>query len=610
MKTEEQLKNMRHSGAHLLAAAVTHLYPGVKLAIGPAIDSGFYYDFDFGETKISEKDFPKIEKEMNRLKKQGLKFEKVEMSIDEAKKFLKENSQPYSLSLLEDIEQFGSTVKGEQDTKKKKQNSDIVTFFKNGDFMNLCRGGHVDSFAEVGAFTLTSIAGAYFRGSEKNPMLTRIYAACFETQEELEMYLQMQEEAKRRDHRILGPALGIFMFSDEVGSGLPLLLPNGETLKHILMEYMRKEEEKRGYVYVSTPVIAHEELYKRSGHAQYYHDDMYNFTDKEGTRFYIKPMNCPHHHMIFEKLIRSYRDLPIRLAEAGAVYRNELSGTLTGLIRVRGPITQNDSHIYVRPSQLSEEFYAVLDLFRSVYEKMGIKGYWFRLSLPDFDNGSEKYGGDKKKWEVASEAIRNSLKNFEKDWNVHFVEAEGEAAFYGPKLDIQIRNVTGKEDTIATSQVDILVPERMDITYINEKGEKEYPIIIHRAILGSYERFIGFMIEQSGGEFPFWMAPVQIGIIPVNDEYVAYAMQIADELRKHGLRVHVDKSAESVSKKIRNAALQKIPAKIVIGEKEFAKSKEMMMSVNWRKDLEGQSGELLAISQLIEIFSKLSEAEN
>lgn len=599
---QSQIEQMRHSGAHLLAAAVQKLFPRIQLAIGPAIDYGFYYDFDFGDTKVSENDFPRIEAEMLKLKKAKIPFEKVEMTIAEAKTFLKEKNQPYSLNLLEDIEKLGSTVKGEQSKGKRKKESEKVTFYKSGEFINLCRGGHVENFGEVGEFKIMSLAGAYFRGSEKNPMLTRIYVACFETKKELEDYIRMHEEAKLRDHRVLGPELGIFMFSDVVGSGLPLLLPKGETIKHTLIEHMREKEERLGYRYVSTPVITQEGLYQRSGHAVYYKNDMYSFVDAEGTRFYIKPMNCPHHHMIYEKIVKSYRDLPLKLAEACGLYRHELSGTLTGLIRVRGPITQNDSHIYVREDQLKEEFLNVLALFQEVYNEMGIKGYWFRLSLPDFKK--DKYGGEKKRWIGAGDVIREALQEF----GVPFVEAEGEAAFYGPKLDVQIKNVTGKEDTIATSQVDILVPERMGLTYVDDHGQEVYPIIIHRAILGSYERFIGFLLEQTAGNLPFWLAPVQIQLLSVNDECNDSMKSLASELRNWGYRVDIDLSSESIGKKIRTASLQKIPAKIVVGKEEIKTKQESgkwILKVNWRSDLAQLGSEPTDIDDLVTILEEL-----
>ena len=415
------------------------------------------------------------------------------------------------------------------------------------------------------------VAGAYWRGKETNPQMQRLYGVAFATQTELDEYLERLEQAKLRDHRVLGPQLEIYMISDSVGAGLPLMLPRGETLKNTLIKYMRQEEENRGYSYVETPVLAHEDLYKRSGHAAYYSDDMYKLKDDEDQVFYLKPMNCPHHHMIFEKMVTSYRDLPFKLAEAGRIYRKELSGTLTGLIRVRGPITQNDSHIYVRPDQLKDEFIKVLELFKTVYETMGINDYWYRLSLPDFSK--DKYGGDPKAWQEAGDAIRAAMREF----GVDFTEVEGEAAFYGPKVDVQSRNVLGKEDTIATSQVDILVPYRMDLNYIDESGNKVKPIIIHRAILGSYERFIGFLLEKTAGWLPFWLAPEQVRILTINntvDDYVDDIKQILDgvilskPLKYNELRYAVDNRNESLGKKIREATNMKIPVQLIVGQKD------------------------------------------
>ena len=485
----DKLKEMRHSGAHLLAYAVKTLFPNAKLAIGPAIDDGFYYDF--GDIKIQEDDLVRIENKMKELQKKDYTFEKIEMSIEDAEKFLKKEDEIYSLSLLKDIKEKGSTIKEEMDNNNKKNETDIVTFYKSGEFINLCRGGHVDSFKNIGPFKLTSIAGAYFRGDEKNPMLTRIYAACFETFDELENYLKEREEAKERDHRNIGEKLGIFLLSENIGQGLPILLPSGETIKHLLIEYMRKKEERLGYKYIATPHITQALLYEESGHATHYSEDMYSFKDKEGNIFYIKPMSCPHHHMVYKKITQSYRDLPLKLAEAAAVYRYERSGTLTGLIRIRGPITQNDAHIYTPKDELESEFLKVLSLFKEVYSELNIKGYWYRLSLPDFDK--DKYEGEKEMWQYATEKIQNSLKKSKNNYTVGI----GEAAFYGPKLDVQIKNIFGKEDTIATIQIDILQPKRMSLTFINQNGEKETPIVIHRSILGSYERFIAFFLEQT-----------------------------------------------------------------------------------------------------------------
>lgn len=563
--------------------AVLEKFPEAKLGIGPTIENGFYYDFDLPRPIVPE-DLPELEKSMRKIIQDGLTFEKWNVMVEDAREMAA--GQPYKLELIEEL-----AAKGE-----------ALSFYKSGSLTDLCKGPHVASTKEIDpkAFSLSHAAGAYWRGSEKNPMLQRIYGLAFETQEELVAYIKQQEEAKKRDHRVLGPQLGIFMFSEYVGAGLPLWLPNGETIKYTLTEYMRRKEEALGYRYVSTPVLAHEELYKRSGHATYYSDDMYSITDKEGATFYMKPMNCPHHHMMFERIVTSYRDLPLKLAEGGDLYRNELSGTLTGLIRVRGAINQNDSHIYVTPDQLEEEFMEVLELFKEVYNEMGITGYWFRLSLPDFSKG--KFGGDQEKWEKASEVIRGCLQKF----GVPFVEGIGEAAFYGPKLDVQIKNVTGKEDTIATSQVDILVPQRMDITYVDKQGNKQYPIIIHRAILGSYQRFIAFLIEQTAGNLPLWLAPVQVSVMSVSDQFIEAVHNVAGQLRQAGFRVHEDVSSESVGKKIRNASMQKVPVKIVVGQKEADSAESgWTVSLNWRQDYEGEIGEpqplQVAISRMKEI---------
>jgi len=447
-----------------------------------------------------------------------------------------------------------------------------VSFYTDGDFTDLCRGPHAESTGKVGAFKLMRVAGAYWRGKDTNPQMQRLYGIAFETKESLEAYLHMLEEAKRRDHRVIGPAMDMYMISDAVGAGLPLMMPRGETLKNLLIRYMRQEEEKRGYQYVETPVLAHENLYIRSGHAAFYSDDMYKLTDDEDQTFYIKPMNCPHHHMIYEKQVGSYRDLPYRLAEVGRIYRKELSGTLTGLIRVRGPISQNDSHIYVTPEQLKDEFIKVLDLFKTVYETMGIKDYWYRLSLPDF--AKDKFGGDRELWEGAGESIRQAMREF----GAEFMEAEGEAAFYGPKIDVQTRNVLGKEDTIATSQVDILVPKRMGLKYIDSENREQIPMIIHRAILGSYERFIGFLIEKTAGWLPFWLAPEQVRVLTINEAVAPYVDEIVEILRGivlseplkyNELRYTVDNRNESLGKKIREAASYKIPVQLIVGPKDM-----------------------------------------
>ncbi len=586
----DELYAMRHSLAHIMATAIQRLRPQAKFGVGPVVENGFYYDVDLGDDTLSEEDLPAIEAEMRKIIAADEPFEHFSLPIDEAIAWAQETHQPYKEELLNDLKRAGTTVAKDLDADElgtiapegDPGKVEEVSFYRNGEFTDLCRGPHVASTGKVGPFKLMRVSGAYWRGKETNPQMQRIYGVAFPDQTELDKYLHLLEEAKKRDHRRLGQELDIFMTSDLVGAGLPLLLPKGETIKHELMQYMRAKEERAGYQYVSTPVLAHEELYKRSGHAKYYAEDMYQLTDDEGAKFYLKPMNCPHHHMIYEKLVKSYHDLPLKLAEASGIYRNELSGTLTGLIRVRGPITQNDAHIYVTPDQLKGEFLEVLALFDETYLELGIKDYWFRLSLPDFS--SDKFVGDKQQWEAASQAIREALTESGAD----FVEAEGEAAFYGPKLDVQVRNVLGKEDTIATVQVDILVPERMGLTYVGSDDQPKTPVIIHRAIIGSYERFIAFLLEQTAGRLPVWLAPEQVRVATLNQDeaIVKFAQDIVDKGKVLGLRMTLDNNRESVGKKIRDAELQKVPYTLVIGGKEVD-SGQVVPRI--RKDIEVQT---------------------
>ena len=574
---DDQLHAMRHSLAHITAAAVKRLWPDAKFGVGPVVENGFYYDIDLGERKISEDDFPKIEKEMRKIIDAGQDFEQFTMPIDQAITWAKENDQPYKEELLNDLKRSGTTAA--KDLAAEEMGTiaeggaalDEVSFYKNGDFTDLCRGPHVTNTKEVGAFKLMRVAGAYWRGSEKNPQMQRLYGVAFAAQSELDEYLNMLEEAKKRDHRVLGESLKLFMFSEDVGKGLPLMMPRGSTVKNLLSRYMRQLEEERGYDYVDTPVITNEKLYQKSGHAKFYADDMFSMVDAEGQKFYVSPMNCPHHHQIYSKLVESYNDLPLRLAEHSGLYRHELSGTLTGLIRVRGPITQNDAHLYVTKEQLKDEFKKVLELFREVYETFGIDDYWYRLSLPDFDK--DKYEGDKSVWRESGDLIRQAMDEL----GVKYVEAEGEAAFYGPKIDVQTRNVLGKEDSIATSQIDVLIPERMDLSYVDSKGEKQRPIIIHRAILGSIERFIGFYLEKTAGWLPFWLAPEQVRILTINDAVLDYVEEIesvlkgvvlSKPLKANELRFTRDDRNESLGKKIREATAMKIPVQLIVGPKD------------------------------------------
>jgi threonyl-tRNA synthetase len=576
---------MRHSLAHITASAVQQLYPGAKFGVGPVVENGFYYDIDLGEAKLSEDDFAAIEDEMRKIIKADEPFEQFDMSVDAAIEWAQENEQPYKQELLNDLKRAGTTVAKDLDPSQLGVEAtgdsqvEKVSFYRNGSFTDLCRGPHVESTGKVGAFKLMRVSGAYWRGNEKNAQMQRVYGVAFKTEKELRQYLAMLEEAKKRDHRRLGEELQLFFISETVGAGLPLMMPRGETIKHQLMEYMREKEESRNYKYVSTPVLTQRKLYERSGHADYYLENMYQTTpDEENNAFFLKPMNCPHHHMIFEKLVTSYRDLPLRLSEHAGLYRYELSGTLTGLIRMRGPITQNDSHTYVTPDQLEEEFVDVLRLFQEVYAETGIQDYWFRLSLPDFSK--EKYAGDRKEWEWAGEIIRRCLKTV----NAKYVEELDEAAFYGPKVDVQTRNVMGKEDSIATVQLDIVVPKRMDLHYVDAEGKDQYVYVIHKSIMGAFERFMAYLLEQTAGKLPVWLSPEQIRLISVNqeNETLEFADKIANQAKELGLRVEVDNSNESVGKKIRAAELMKVPYTVVLGEKEIGGG-ELMPRI--RKDL-------------------------
>ncbi len=544
----ENLHKMRHSLSHLLAAAVLEFYPDAKLAIGPAIDTGFYYDFEFS-SPVSDKDLGKIEQKMRELLKKGLTFEKKNISEKEAKKLFANN--PYKLELIADIEKEGGQP----------------TIYTSGDFTDLCAGPHISNTKEIpaGSFKLERIAGAYWRRKEKNKMLTRIYGLAFESKEKLEEYEKMMVEAEKRDHRKLAKDLNLFMISEQVGKGLPLWLPNGAFIRHQLEQYMYDKETAHDYKYVVTPVLTHKGLYEKSGHLEHYHNDMYSPINIEGEDYYLKPMNCPHHHMIYNHTSLSYRDLPLRLAEAGLVHRFERSGVLTGLIRARC-FTQNDSHIYCAKKDLKNELLGVMSLFKEVYEEFKITDYWYRLSLPDFSN-AEKYGdiGNKKMWDEAGQVAEEVLKEL----GVKYVVGSGEASFYGPKIDVQIKNAIGKEDTIATAQIDFYSAGRFDLEFTNEKGEKEKPVIIHRAIMGSFDRFFAFLTEQTAGNFPLWLSPVQIKIIPVRENHNDYAKKVAEELKVVGVRVDFDDSDEGMGKKIRAGKNSKVPYMLVIGDKEI-----------------------------------------
>lgn len=585
MSKEIKLKKIRHSLAHLLASAFLEIDPQAKLGVGPITENGFYYDF-LPSKKIDELILPELEKRMRDLIKKNLKFLGFKKSFTQAKK--KFQDQPFKLELLQDLKKYGTTefeqIQLIKSKKTKIQKINQVTIYQSGEFIDLCQGGHVKTTREINpeAFKLTKIAGAYWRGNEKNPMLLRIYGVAFETKKDLEEYLVKEKYAEENNHRVLGEKLKIFLISQEVGRGLPLLLPRGEKIKQVLIDFMREKEEKYGYNYVATPHLAAANLYQLSGHLKYYQNEMYKIIDAEGDVYFVKPMNCPHHHMIYQKLVRSYRDLPLRLSETGSVYRFEKSGETYGLMRVRGPISQNDSHIYLTENDLAKEFNLVLDLLFEVYNDIKvINNYWFRLSLPHFTGeDKDKYGGDLKLWQWASRVIKNVCQ----ERKINLIKGIGEAAFYGPKLDMQIKNIFGKEETIATIQVDILVPKRMNLVYIDTKNNLKHPIIIHRAILGSYERFIGFLLEATGGNLPLWLTPLQVVILPISDKNNKYAKQILNILNENKIRGEIYLAEETLSKRILRIESEKIPFMIIVGDKE-EKNKTLAIRQHQRGDL-------------------------
>ncbi|HFC76765.1 MAG TPA: threonine--tRNA ligase [Candidatus Moranbacteria bacterium] len=552
LNSKENLKNeiLKHSTAHILATAVLEMFPEAKFGIGPAIEDGFYYDFDLPRTLIPE-DLEILEEKMRDIIKKDESFERKEISIDEALEHFKKLKQDYKVEIIKDL---------------KNKDETIVSIYKTGEFVDLCRGPHIESTRKINpqGFKLTKISGAYWKGDEKNQQMQRIYGVVFNNKKELKKYLHQQEEVKKRDHRKLGEELNLFMISEEVGKGLPLWLPNGAFVRKKLEDYMYKIEKKNGYDFVYTPILANEKLYQQSGHLAHYKDDMYNPIDIEGENYYLKPMNCPHHHIIYKHGLKSYRDLPIRLSDFSPIHRFERSGVLTGLIRARC-FSQNDAHIYCRQDQLESEIKNTLEMFKQVYSDFNIKEYWFRLSLPDFEN-KEKYGDIKNKemWEKSAGIARKVLDNSKEK----YTEESGEAAFYGPKIDVQIKNVNGKEDTIATMQIDFYMPERFNLEFTNEKGEKERPVIFHRAIMGSFDRFFAFLVEQTGGNFPLWLSPIQVSIIPVSEKFDDYAKKIKKELLVKEIRAKINNKDESLGKRIHEEEKQRIPYILIVGEKE------------------------------------------
>jgi threonyl-tRNA synthetase len=552
MSTNDNLSNIRHSTAHLLASAMLELYPETKLTIGPAIESGFYYDFDLAEQKISEEDFPIIEKKMREILKTWGAFTHREITEKEAREYYKNN--PYKLELIEEIVKRGEKI----------------TFYKIGDFEDLCRGGHSEEpKKDIGAFKLLSIAGAYWRGDEKNKMLTRIYGTAFSTKKELDDYLEMLEEAKKRDHKKLGKELDLFVFSETVGKGLPLWTPKGSTIRRILERFIVDEEIKRGYLHVYTPDLANIALYEKSGHYPYYKESMYAPIIIDDEQFMLRPMSCPHHFELYLSAPHSYKELPIRYAELAKLYRYEQSGELAGLQRVRA-FTLADAHIIARKDQAEEEINKVLDLIEFIASKFHLefgKDYHYRLSLGDRKDEKKYYKNDEA-WDQAEETLRKVLQ----ERKAHFVEAPAEAAFYGPKIDVQMKNVNGKEDTAFTVQYDFVMPERFKLTYINEHGEEEQPIVIHRSSIGAIERVMAFLIEKYAGAFPLWLAPVQVVLLPIADRHNEFTEKAAQQLRDGGIRVEADTRSERLQAKIRDATLQKVPFMGIIGDKEVTEN--------------------------------------
>ena len=544
---ENGKKTFWHSSAHLMAEALEFYFPGTKFWVGPPVDNGFYYDVDLGGHKLSSEDLEKVEKKMKELAAQDNKFVRSEMPKADAVKYFTDKNDEYKLDLLQNL------------------NDGEITFYTQGAFTDLCRGPHIPSTGHIKAIKLTNIAGAYWKGNENNKQLTRIYGVTYPKQAQLDEYLTMLEEAKKRDHRTLGKELEIFTFDDEVGPGLPLWLPKGGALIEKLEALAKQNEDEQGYVRVKSPHIAKEALYYRSGHLPYYAESMFPPMEMEGGKYYLKAMNCPHHHKIFGATPTSYRDMPQRFAEYGTCYRYEQSGELFGLMRVRS-LTMNDAHIYCTKEQFEEEFMKVNELYVKYFKIFGIEKYVMRFSKHDPAKLGQKYIDNAPLWLETEEMVRNVLIKS----GLPFVEVADEAAFYGPKIDIQIWSAIGREFTIATNQVDFAQAERFDLYFTNEKNEKERPIIIHRAPLSTHERFIGFLLEHYAGKFPVWLAPEQVAILPISDKYLDYAHEVKAMLKKHKIAVTVDERPEKIGKKIRDTELRKVPYMLVVGEKEAA----------------------------------------
>ena len=550
-KKDYNLEQIRHSTAHLMADAVIRLYPGVKLAIGPAIEGGFYYDFDFSESKLTAKekgqsnfltpeDLPKIEEEMNKIVKEDVPFIHENISKKEAKKMFKAKEEPYKLELLEELA------------------DEEISLYSHGDFTDLCKGPHVSRTGEIGAFKLLSIAGAYWRGDESNTMLQRIYGTAFASKEDLDKFLTLREEAQKRDHRKLGKELDLFSFNELIGAGLVIYHPKGAMLRQIIADYITEKHIEKEYQLISSPHIFRSDIWVQSGHYEYYKEHMYIF-ESEGQEFAVKPMNCPGHILVYLSKTRSYRELPIRYFELGNVYRHEKSGVLHGLLRVRG-FTQDDAHIFCLRDQAAEEIVRVIDFVKETLQVFGFQDFGIELSTQP-----KKYIGTDEDWEEATEALKNALGIKKLGYDIN----EGDGAFYGPKIDIKLKDALGREWQCATIQCDFALPERFDLKYTDQNGEEKRPIVLHRVILGSLERFIGALIEHYGGDFPLWLAPVQVKIVPIAEAHIEYGEKFKEELHDLGIRVEIDVRDEKMQKKIRDAELVKIPYMVVVGKREI-----------------------------------------
>ncbi len=553
-----------HSTAHLLAEAVELLYPGAKFWVGPAIDKGFYYDMDLGDRTLTEDDLKRLETKMNELSKKQNVYQRKEISKSDAIRYFSDKSDEYKLDLLQGLKD------GE------------ITFYSQGNFTDLCRGPHIPHTGFIKAIKLTNTSGAFWKGDEKNKMLTRVYGVSFPNQKELDEYLLMLEEAKKRDHRKLGKELGMFTFDDEVGPGLPLWMPNGTIVIEEIEKLAKETEQKAGYKRVVTPHIAKESLYITSGHLPYYQDSMFPPMELDGTKYYLKAMNCPHHHKIFAAEQRSYKELPLRLAEYGTCYRYEQSGELFGLMRVRC-LHMNDAHIYCSREQFYEEFKAVNDMYLKYFKIFGIEKYVMRLSLHDPAKLGQKYINEPELWKETEALVRDALIRT----NTPFVEVAGEGAFYGPKIDVQIWSTIGREFTLATNQVDFAQGRSFKLEFTNKDNQPETPLIIHRAPLGTHERFIGFLLEHYAGKFPVWLAPVQVKVLPISDKFLAYAQSIFEKLKNADIRAEVDDRSEKIGRKIRDTELAKVPYMLVIGEKEVNENR-----ISVRRQGKGDTGSI------------------